>query len=96
MKEALDPVRVWLENGVQRLQDDLANGADVPPARRYRLEGAIECWARQRGMNTEELEQWLTQARLAGDVEAEAGSAQWRVRLQLPMRRAPVKPTTSD
>ena len=85
-----NPIRSWLEQRLQQITDDLAAGRDVSPARRFRLEGAIECWARQQEMDTHQLRDWLMNSGVSAQVEGH------EVFLCLPMRRAPVRPTTSD
>lgn len=85
-----DPVRNWLEQGLRRIAEDLAAGLDISPARRFRWEGAIECWARQQAMDAGQLRDWLLNSGLQAQVEGH------EVCLCLPMRRAPVRPTTSD
>lgn len=83
-------VHTWLEQELRRAAEDLTAGRDVSPARQYRLEGAIECWLRQHQLGDAELRGWL--ANCGVNAEVEQGS----VRLRLAMRRAPVRPTTSD
>lgn len=89
MSEA-DPIRDWLRERLAALLADLEAGRDVSPARRLRLEGALECWARQRGLDDTGLMDWLRECGVAVDVDNGVP------RLELTMERAPVYPSTQD
>lgn len=80
----------WLTEQLLAVRDDLETGQDVSPARRYRLEGAIECWLRHADLDAAAVMGWLDDCGITADVEVPV------VRLQLDMRRAPVRPTAAD
>jgi|GEM_PF-6100635 len=89
MTDASETIERWLQRQLQAMAEDLEEGLDVSPARRGRLEGALECWLRQGG-EVERLRQWLDQAAMEAELEAP------EVRLQPVMRRAPVWPGTGS
>lgn len=80
-----------LQQALRALGSDLKDGRDAAPARRYRLEGALQLALDLDLLAEAQLDTWLGEAGLN-----RMESAGEHLCLELIMARAPVEPSTSD